>query len=178
VKTLTVLLIFAFAQSATNVQPKRSPASAFHDVPEAIRTQLANKGCTVPQTWTDDQPHNIVSGEFARKGQKDWAALCSVEGKSTIVVFWGGKSSCAPLKNRWMESESFQDADGKGTMRFSLKLGVASPNAILKHRTEYGEATAAGIYPDHDGIDVAFVGNASIVEYCDKGRWHQLQGAD
>jgi hypothetical protein len=38
---------------------------------------------------------NVISGEFAARGQRDWAALCSANGRSTIHVYWGGPSTCA-----------------------------------------------------------------------------------
>ena len=49
------------------------------DVPLNIQQRFSDMGCTIPQLhefWTAERPHNIISGEFAAKGQTDWAALC------------------------------------------------------------------------------------------------------
>jgi hypothetical protein len=41
----------------------------------------------VPQVSANNQPHSVIKGEFTRKGQTDWAVLCSVNQVSTILVF-------------------------------------------------------------------------------------------
>jgi hypothetical protein len=177
VKTISLSLLLLFIQGGSMIEPERLPVSAFTHIPKIVRTQLAKQGCRIPQAWGEKRIHNIVSGEFARKGQTDWAALCSVGGRSHVVVLWGGNASCAPIKEELEDASGFQDVDGKGTMGFSIKIGVASPTFILDHRAKYRESHSAIIIA-HDGIDFGFVEKGSRIEYCDKGKWHRFPGSD
>ena len=40
-----------------------------------------------PQVLATGKLDNVVRGEFAKRGQSDWAVLCSVNGVSSILVF-------------------------------------------------------------------------------------------
>jgi hypothetical protein len=103
-----------WADAATRVvrlSPDSSP-----NVPVDIRRRITADGCTVPQRWTPRNdslergfdglvrgyeptappvaPTNLISGEFGAEGQRDWAVLCSINGRSSIRVYWGGPSAC------------------------------------------------------------------------------------
>src|SRR5215813_2278808 len=62
-------------------------------LPAAIKQELDNMGCRIPQAY-EAQPNNAVQGEFAKKGQRDWAVLCSKGGSSKLLIFWGGPAKC------------------------------------------------------------------------------------
>ncbi len=83
-----------FDKAAENIT-RLSPME-FEYVPAEVQRKLSEMGCTIPQaTWRfKDKKHNIVSGQFATPEQTDWAALCSRDGRSTIVVLWGGSVNC------------------------------------------------------------------------------------
>src|SRR5688572_21225806 len=66
----------------------RLPASAFPELPRHLAAELERRGCTIPQESYTKKRNNVIQGEFARPGQKDWAALCSSGGSSSILVFW------------------------------------------------------------------------------------------
>src|ERR671937_183045 len=66
----------------------RLPPAAFPQLPRNIVRYLQARGCTVPQTFVSAEPHNVISGEFARRGQTDWAVLCSRGREPSIIVFW------------------------------------------------------------------------------------------
>jgi hypothetical protein len=66
----------------------------FKAAPAQVRSNLNQRHCLVAQVETAGR-QNLVSGEFAKKGQQDWAAYCSVNGKSSVVVVWGGPSRCS-----------------------------------------------------------------------------------
>ena len=66
---------------------RRLAPSAFAELAPNIRRELERRGCTVPQVSANNQPHNVIKGEFTRKGQTDWAVLCSVNQASKILVF-------------------------------------------------------------------------------------------
>src|SRR5258706_346564 len=98
------------AQRVERLSPNRFPA-----VPSGVRQKMIADGCRVPQLLTPrdtklerdfggfvrgyeppPKPTNVISGEFAERGQHDWAALCSSKGRSVIRVYWSGLSTCQP----------------------------------------------------------------------------------
>ena len=44
--------------------------SAFSDLPGAIKTDLESRGCTIPQTYMESEPHNVIGGNFRQPGQQ------------------------------------------------------------------------------------------------------------
>jgi len=70
-----------------DLQVTRLGPSAFPELPRNIRRELERRGCTIPQVWEDRKPHNVIKGEFTRKGQTDWAVLCSLNRVSSILIF-------------------------------------------------------------------------------------------
>ena len=73
---------------------RRLPPSAFAQLPPEVLSQLESRRCTVPQVYDISTPHNLIRGSFALKGQTDWAVLCSKEGQSSILIFWGKPTQC------------------------------------------------------------------------------------
>lgn len=73
--------------------------------PAKVIDELKKRGCKIPQTDHVSEKTNLISGEFAAKGQKDWAALCSKNSTSSIVVIWGGKARCKAEIARSQDSE-------------------------------------------------------------------------
>ena len=41
----------------------------------------------------NDRPENVINASFDHPGSSDWAVLCSVNGISTILVFWNGSEN-------------------------------------------------------------------------------------
>lgn len=150
--------------------------SAFKELPIAIVKKLEARGCTIPQVAQWPRPHNLIRGAFARNGQMDWAVLCSKEGKSNILVFWGGAARCpselAPGEvRRWL-----QTVVGRGRIGYSWAISTVSKKDILLFHRALGGPKPPPI--DHQGIDDAFVGKWSVIRYCYRGKWRALQGAD
>lgn len=64
----------------------------FPKLPAIVKNDLKNNGCKIPQTYIPtEEPQNIISGTFRKFGETDWAVLCSVNGISTIRIYWNGK---------------------------------------------------------------------------------------
>ena len=117
---------------------------------------------SLPQAGAPPLPlkANVIHGQFARRGQTDWAVLCSKAGQSTILIFWGKASTCAGELNtekdddiRYIEPVSEADI-----------LGDADPPTpgLMKHQAI------------DDGLD----GKGSTVYYCTDGQWKVVAGAD
>ena len=185
-KRMVVLVAIAAAWLATQVPSpeawsqadtatRRLPPSEFSTLPNAVRTELDRRGCTIPQVYTGGRPHNVVRGAFRRAGQVDVAVLCSRARTSAILVFRAGDPHDIE------EIAARPDADflqviAPGRIGFSRAIGVASPDYIRERSRQYGGPLPPSLA--HDGINDAFVEKASVVWYWHEGRWLQLTGAD
>lgn len=152
----------------------RLAPSAFPGLPEPVARELSDRGCSVPQTWYPETPHNIISGAFRKPGQIDWAVLCSVERRSVILVFWNGSAErveelprSAGADRHWLQGI------GGERIGFSRRIRAVGKSYIHDH---YGGPGPPPI--DHQGIDDAFIEKASTVHYWHEGRWLDLPGAD
>lgn len=153
----------------------RLPPSAFPQLPPEIRGQLEAKGCLIPQSFEGPEPHNVIRGEFGQEGQIDWAALCSKGGKTSLQVLWSGPSKC---KSEFPEVDDLHGLQGMGNgkIEYSAKLARATPEYIVSHHEAYN--VPLPVEPNHDGIELIFLGKASSISYCSEGEWLRLQGAD
>jgi hypothetical protein len=153
---------------------RRLPPSAFPNLPPAIQKQAEVRGCEIPQEAFagETKLNNVISGEFAQRGQKDWAILCSKGGNSSIVVFWGKSASCAAEIRAEDDATYLQD---DGTRRFVYSRAIRPVNAAQLHG--YADSLHSGL-PRYQGIEDAFTGKASTVVYCVDGVWKEISGAD
>jgi hypothetical protein len=154
----------------------RLKPTAFSQLPKNIISFLQKRNCTVPQTFGDSTPHNVIRGQFARSGQFDWAVLCSRDRVSLILVFWNGSTKSVAEIASSDDKGFLQTIDGAGNIGFSRAIGVVDKNYILEHYREYAGRKPARI--KHQGINDAFVEKASSVHYFYRKRWLELQGAD
>jgi hypothetical protein len=141
--------------------------SDFRELPAKISKELDRRGCAIAQTsiegYETREARNVVSGEFARKGQKDWAVLCSRRGRTAIHIFWGGPTKCA----------SVIAAEPDSADRY---LGVADAKYILDHYEAYNGPKPPPLL--HQGLNDGIAEKASQIRYCYRGKWRVLQGAD
>lgn len=155
----------------------RLPPAAFTQMPDPLVTHLARIGCSIPQTYISEAPHNVIKGQFQHPDQIDWAVLCHRGGITRLLVFWQG----AP--DRWEELQRSDDhgwlqtIDGEGTIGYSHFIGTVGADYILEHYEHYGGTTPPEPL-DHEGINNAFTEKASTVFYWHDGRWLTLSGAD
>ncbi len=163
---------WAAADSAT----LRLPPAAFSQLPKNIVQYLQGRGCTIPQTYLSREPHNVISGEFARQGQTDWAVLCSRNGESSILVFWRGSTKPVSEIAKAPDRGFLQTVSEGGKIAFSRAIEPVGRDYILGHYKEYGGRKPPPI--NHQGIDDAYVEKASVVRYYHRGKWLELKGAD
>jgi len=141
----------------------RLPPTAFPTLPGNITKELQTRGCTIPQPSTG-KPENVIRGEFAKPGQRDWAVLCSMNGFLSIFVFWNGSETDTAEVYRWEPSDLYYSIEPVGE------------KYIMDHYRAYGGPQPPPI--DHQGVDLGIDGKASEVFYYYQGQWLKLQGAD
>jgi hypothetical protein len=160
----------------------RLPPSAFPSLPEIVKRDLERRKCTVPQADPAaigpapdrDQLHNVVHGQFQRRGQTDWAVVCSRNRVSTILVFWGGRADNVSELEQRPDANFLQSWD-VDTIVFSRTIAVAS-EAHIRDYFRRDEATPPVL--EHAGVEDIFLGKASSVWYWRTGKWVRLTGAD
>src|SRR5687767_12182299 len=93
--SLAQMLVYAQRDSQHTYQEiVRLAPSSFGGLPKGVAKELTRRGCTIPQATTyNKKPHNVVSGSFRVRGQKDWAVLCSRNETSSILIFWAGSAN-------------------------------------------------------------------------------------
>ncbi|MGH9615011.1 MAG: hypothetical protein ACRD4E_04030 [Bryobacteraceae bacterium] len=160
---------------AADRQVVRLNPAAFHELPKNLLAELKRRGCTVPQVPMIEGRQNVIKGEFAKPGQTDWAVLCSVNRISSILIFWNG-SGANPSDIATMKDVDRLQGWGDDRLVYSRAITPVGKAYIFEHYEAYGGPKPPPI--DHQGIDDAFVGKASVVNYFFQGKWLQLTGAD
>jgi hypothetical protein len=178
-----VLMNWGLAQMPTDVRQaletadqrvvRLSPA-AFPDLPKNLLADLNRRGCLIPQVLPAKQRHNVIKGEFSKRGQTDWAILCSVGGVSSILVFWNGSAS-NPARIAEANDIDFLQDSGTG-FAYSREITPVDRAYILRHYDAYGGSKPPPV--DHQGINDAFVEKGSVVLYFHRQQWLRLTGAD
>jgi hypothetical protein len=149
--------------------------SAFPELPPALAAELAQRGCTIPQVPEIAGRHNVIRGHFLHADQIDWAALCSVNGTSSILVFRNG-SPANPLSVEPRKDIDALQGWGGDRIIYSRQIAPVNKAYIMEHYNAYGGPKPPPI--DHEGINDVFVGKASVVLYRYKQNWLHLSGAD
>jgi hypothetical protein len=164
--TLTALALLLASSSPAATKPKRpanirylAPA-AFPELPSPVVRELDNRKCLVPQypkTWKATDRINVVRGEFAKAGQKDWAVVCSTPEGASLLVFWNASDK------------------GLGEVALDLADGYFLAGSIPKDEVaqRYKDKLPA---VEHDAIGVTNGDNRTVVRYFHDGKWIQIGG--
>ena len=152
--------------------PRLTPA-AFRKLPPQVVAALEARRCTIPQSYADSLSHNVIKGGFFKKGQTDWAVLCSRAQASTIVIVWGGKSEC-PDELEIREDQSFLRKVPGGGIKFARHVETVDRTYVVTMYQRFGGEAPPPI--DHQGINDIFEGKGSTIRYCYDGKWLELTG--
>jgi hypothetical protein len=150
----------------------RIPAPRFAALPPSAREALTAINCQVPQS-TPAGSANVIEGEFAAVGQRDWAALCSNSTITDIRVVWGGPVRCEDRHAAIQDSDSIVQKSA-GVFTYARTIGVASIEHISRYLIRHRAALPDK--PAHDAIEDSN-GRSSLVYYCHGGRWQMIPGA-
>jgi len=152
---------------------RRLEPAAFAQVPKAVRKELESRKCLIPQTFSAKGTENLISGEFRKKGETGWAALCSRDGYSTLLVFWSASARSVAELGRGKDTDGMQTVDAGRELVYSWCILTARPNQILAREGN----KRAGPFR-HDGIDDGILEKGSSIHYFRDGKWMKLEGAD
>jgi hypothetical protein len=160
-------------QNVKRLQPSEV-AAQIPDLPPEFVEKLNTRNCTIPQfdsggPPTGPEPTNVIQGEFASKGQKDWAVLCSNGKTSTIVIFFSKPTSCPASLARLDDAHYLNPAANAGknkTLHYSRMIDVPGDPELSDRPGLSGLKPLA-----HQGINDRFVGKSSAFFYCNEGKW-------
>ena len=143
------------------------PPSSFPDLPLSVAGELTERGCLIPQTYEAHRPENVVQGSFQRLGSSDWAVLCSVEGKVSLLVFFGAQGKPTVLATA-PETARLQTHDPSGVLGFNWGLDAASPETVREAQIGLSPRPAA---LDHDAVADSIIEHTTAYRYFTKGAW-------
>lgn len=163
-------------ENVKRLQPSEVAAQV-PDLPPEFVEKLNTRGCTIPQFEDNPSadaapsaPNNVIEGEFAKKGQKDWAVLCSNGKTSTVIIYFSKPVSCASQLAR-LDDPHFMQLGADKKMHYSRALYASDPVRDASLHRGPKQMT-------HQGIHDAYVGKASSLFYCNEGKWRIYPGAD
>jgi hypothetical protein len=152
------------------------PVSSFPELPASIVELLNRRGCTIPQTYEAHRPENVVHASLERAGSSDWAVLCSVEGKVSLIIFFDGGVS--PFEGQpvvlatVVETSRLQSHPGSAVLGFNWGIDPASPQQV--HDAQLGlEHRPARV--DHDALADSVIDHTTIYHFYVKSAWTLLE---
>jgi hypothetical protein len=161
----------------TDGRPRYIAPETFVEAPARVVAELKARGCMIPQA-SDGKAHNVIRGEFIVRGQVDWAALCSRQGKSSILLISDHEKKCPEHAIR-QYAAYMQQIDRHKKTQYSRLIRKETRKGIVKRLGASEEPSPlAREQVDHDGIEDVYVGKASTILYCTEGKWVELDGAD
>lgn len=177
---LLAILSFAGEAPIQGAKIEYYPLEKFSSAPAWVLAKLKARGCRIPQAnYFNSKPHNLIRGEFAKKGQVDWAVLCSKSNKSSSIVLLSlSKQKCAEELAIADDSNFVQQVDSN-QYQFSRLIKTATKSDIAQYRKREGDQPPlmdGGL--DHEGIIDEFAGKGSSIYYCKDGKWVELPGGD
>ena len=149
------------------------PIESFPAVPPAVAAWLRQRGCMIPQSFEAQQPENVIHGAFRDAGGDDWAALCSVDGQTTLYVFLAGQFH-APTALR-SQPDTLWLGHEPGSSIFGSAWGISTRSAEdLRASTQIRPD-----FPiDHDAIEDADLERSLTFRYFQDGIWRILISED
>ncbi len=150
------------------------PLTSFPAMPAVVSAQLNERNCMVPQTYEARAPENVVHASLERKGSDDWAVLCSVNGSTTLYVFFQSKPS-APIALRRQRDTEWLGSEVVGAYGSAWGIARRGPSQM---RVGKGVGAVARGGFDHDGVDDAFVEKSSTTHYFEDGNWIVLDNSN
>jgi hypothetical protein len=153
---------------ATPYLIRHLPVSSFPELPVVIQELLNRRGCLIPQTYAAHHPENVVHASLERAGSSDWAVLCSVQGKVSLLVFFTDLPPQPVILASALEKERLQAHDTTGVLGFNWGIDPASPEQVREAQT--GMERRPGL-ADHDALADSVVERRTVYHFYAKRAW-------
>jgi len=105
------------------------PLASFPALPTVVAAQLDERKCMVPQTYEARAPENVVRASLERIGSEDWAVLCSVNGATTLYVFFQSQPA-APIALRRQRDTEWLGSEMVGAYGSAWGIARRSPSQM------------------------------------------------
>ena len=153
---------------------RRLPINAFPQLPPAVQDALVRRGCLIPQTYEAHQPENVVNASFERHGSSDWAVLCSVEGRVSLLVFFASGGDPTVLASA-PETDRLQAHGSTDVLGFNWGIDPAGPETV--HEAQFGMRHPPPRL-DHDALADTVIDRRTIYRVFAKGAWTVIDTRD
>ena len=148
------------------------PVSSFPDISPAVADSLNAMGCVIPQTYEAHRPENVIHASLERPGSDDWAVLCAVRGKVSLLIFFGRSSADKPIVLKaFAETDRLQAHGGNGQLGFNWGIDPANPE-----RVRDAQAGMAHRPPtlDHDCVADTILDRKTVYRFYRNGAWETV----
>jgi hypothetical protein len=150
------------------------PINAFPQLPPAVQDALTRRGCLIPQTYEAHRPENVVNASLERHGSSDWAVLCSVDGKVSLLVFFASGGGPMVLASA-PETDRLQAHGATNVLGFNWGIDPASPETV--HEAQFGMRHPPPRL-DHDALADSVIDQKTIYRAYAKGAWTVIDTRD
>jgi len=150
---------------------RRLPVSSFPQLPAAVQEVLTHRGCLIPQTYEAHQPENVVHASLERAGSSDWAALCSINGTASLLVFFASNYANPITLASAPETERLQSHGSSGVLGFNWGIDPATPQAL--HEAQLGMPHPPPRI-NHDALADSVIDQRTIYHFYSNNSWTLL----
>lgn len=150
------------------------PINAFPQLPAAVEDALVGRGCLIPQTYEAHQPENVINASLERHGSSDWAVLCSVNGRVSLLVFFASGGDPMVVASA-PETDCLQAHGATNVLGFNWGIDPASPEVI--HEAQFGLRHPPPRL-DHDALADSVIDRRTIYRVFAKGAWTVIDTRD
>jgi hypothetical protein len=160
---------------ATPYLIRHLPVSSFPQIPAAVRSQLDQRGCLIPQTYQARGPENVVQASLERRGSEDWAVLCSHHGTVSLLVFFADGAAPPTVLASAQETERLQANAATGVLGFDWALDAATPEQVRQAQTGMRRRPAL---LDHDALAESVIDQTTVYHYYTGDTWIVISTQD
>jgi hypothetical protein len=148
------------------------PVSSFPNMSPAVANSLNAMGCVIPQTYEAHRPENVVHASLKEPDSDDWAVLCSVQGKVSLLVFFAGAPADKPIVLKaFSETDRLQRDARSGRLGFNWGIDPASPGKV--HDAQAGMAHRPPLL-DHDCLADSILDRRTVYRFYREGAWETV----
>jgi hypothetical protein len=137
--------------------------------------ELNRRECLIPQTYDAHGPENVVQASLQRRGSADWAVLCSVHGRVSLLVFFADSVAQPAVLASAPETQLLEAHGADGSLGFDWGIGSASPEQL--HEAQIGMKNRPAML-DHDVLAETLIDQGTTYHYFDGKAWRVVETQD